>query len=90
MGNNWQNKIDLTVWIIGGNTTKLIRSSNAKSVFQNEIINPAEMITYQDEIGLMYVSDYMYAASPANWLTVGYNTDYNDYRNVISENWMYM
>lgn len=90
LGNNWQNKIDLTVWIIGGNTTKLIRSSNAKSVFQNEIINPAEMITYQDEIGLMYVSDYMYAASPANWLTVGYNTDYNDYRNVISENWMYM
>lgn len=40
-----------------------------------------------DEIGLMYPSDYGYAASPENWRTVLY--DYDNTTNT-NNNWMYM
>ena len=55
--------------------------------YTNEIVNPSSNITYNAKIGLMYVSDYGYAASPENWLTnlYSYNNDTN--RN---NNWMYM
>ena len=59
--------------------------------YQNEIVNPKENITYEAKIGLMYVSDYEFAASPSAWTLVGYSTDTEmDYRNAINYNWMYM
>ena len=38
-----------------------------QTAYQNEIVNPAESTTYDAKIGLMYVSDYGYAASPEAW-----------------------
>ena len=67
-----------------------IRDVSVKTAFTNEITSPAEATTYQDEIGLMYVSDYMYAVDPTGWTTVGYNNSVNDYRGIKGDNWVYM
>ena len=56
-------------WLVGGNTIDNIRSVPVKITFTNEIISPAEATTYSAKVGLMYVSDYGYSASPENWLT---------------------
>ena len=82
-----QNMIELTTWKVGGNNYSKIFSVYVKDTYQNEIINPSLSMTYTDEIGLMYVSDYGYAASPENWQTLmaEYNNDTN--RN---NNWLYM
>ncbi len=56
---------------------------------------------WQAKIGLMYVSDYMYSASPKYWTYPGFtdanNPDINgnyganyDYRAVVEENWLFM
>ena len=79
--------IATTVWNVGGNTDDNILYTSVKNAYQNEIINPIENITYSDEIGLMYVSDYGYAASPGNWTTR--LSDYDNDTNTAN-NWMYM
>ena len=59
-----------------------------KSAYQNEIVSPAANITYNAKVGLMYVSDYGYAASPINW-----NTNLSRYGStttVRDNNWMWM
>ena len=38
----------------------------------------------------MYVSDYMYAASPTYWTYKGEDTATTDYRAATTSNWMYM
>ena len=38
-------------------------------VYQNEIKNPEDVSTNTLQIGLMYVSDYGFAASPSAWTT---------------------
>ena len=42
---------------------------------------------YTTKIGLMYVSDYGYAASPENWTAI---LGYENYNADISQNWMHM
>ncbi len=87
IGTIWSNKIAMHTWKIGGNTETNIKNSIPATAYQNEIINPAESTTYDAKIGLMYVSDYGYAATKSVW-----NIALNSYNNisVISENWMYM
>ncbi len=88
----WQSKIANTTWQVGGNTLVNIRNVAVKEAYENEIVNPAEDITYQDEIGLMYVSDYMYAVDPSGWQNVGYDSSdtSNDYCGIKGNNWIYM
>ena len=62
----WQNKITNYTWIVGGNSSGNIMYT-VKSTYKYEIVSPAESTTYPAKIGLMYVSDYGYAASPENW-----------------------
>ena len=91
LGSEWQEKIVTTNWIVGGNTGENIAYQNAPTVYQNEIVNPAETTVYSAKIGLMYVSDYMYGASPTYWTYVGNgDSSSTDYRKAINENWMYM
>ena len=54
---------------------------------ENEMFNSNDSETYSAKIGLMYASDYAYAASPENWnLTLyEYDSDTN-----INNNWMFM
>ena len=97
IGADWAAKIAETTWKVGGNTWSNIGTQPAKTAYQNEIVNPVTTNTtdnatdYNAKVGLMYVSDYMYAAPQDKWTLVGNNSDASkDYRAAISVNWMYM
>ena len=86
IGSTWAKKIATTTWKVGGNTCPKIYQSVPSVTYTNEIISPAENTVYSAKIGLMYVSDYGFAASPSAWtLTI------HSYDNAIatSNNWMY-
>ena len=78
-------KIADTTWKVGGFNSS---EQPASIVYQNEInSSPSET----KKIGLMYASDYMYAAPQDKWTLVGYNSDASkDYRAATSVNWMYL
>ena len=97
IGADWAAKIAETTWKVGGNTWANIGTQPAKTAYQNEIVSPVttnsqdNKTEYSAKIGLMYVSDYMYAAPQDKWTLVGYNSDASkDYRAATSVNWMYM
>ena len=92
IGSQWANKIATTTWKVGGNTFDNIGSSVPSIAYQNEIVAPAENTTYDAKIGLMYVSDYGFAASPSAWTKTLYNYDGNDAKgtSIKTINWMYM
>ena len=92
IGSEWKDKIATTNWKVGGNTWANIATiTGAKNVYTNEITTPAENTTYSAKIGLMYVSDYMYSASPTYWNYAGYSSSASsDYRAATDDNWMYM
>ncbi|MBD9106805.1 hypothetical protein EGP99_03240, partial [bacterium] len=97
IGDDWANKIDTTTWKVGGNTWANIAGQPAKTAYQNEITNAVTTNTtdgateYSAKIGLVYASDYMYAAPQDKWTLVGKNSDASkDYRAATSVNWMYM
>ena len=86
-------KLEKTTWKVGGNTWANIGTQPAKTAYQNEINNPVttnttdNATTYSAKVGLMYVSDYGFAASPSAW-TANLNT-YNG-EAIKNVNWMYM
>ena len=93
IGTEWANKIAMTTWKVGGNTSTNIGAAVPATAYQNEIVNPVTINTtdnateYTAKIGLMYVSDYGFAAEPSAWtLTIG---SYNN-TTATSTNWMYM
>ena len=93
IGTEWANKIADTAWKVGGNTYANIYSKTPSVAYQNEIVSPVTTNTtdnateYTAKIGLMYVSDYGFAAGPSAWtLTMG---SYNN-TTATSTNWMYM
>ena len=92
IGSTWANKIATTTWKVGGNTFDNIDSSFPSIAYQNEIVNPSENTTYDAKIGLMYVSDYGFAASPSAWTTTLNSYDGNDAKgtSIKTINWMYM
>ena len=97
IGADWAAKIAETTWKVGGNTWANIGTQPAKTAYQNEIVSPVitnttdNATTYSAKVGLMYVSDYMYAAPQDKWTLVGQSTDAAaDYRVATSVNWMYM
>ena len=89
IGSTWANKIATTTWKVGGNTNILLLVPSV--AYKNEIVTPAENTTYDAKIGLMYASDYYYAASPRAWTLVGCDFDEGkDYRDASANNWIYM
>ena len=85
IGTKWSEKISTHTWKVGGNTWSNIGEQTAPNAYQNEINSPATNKTVNAKVGLMYVSDYGYAASSSSWSTELYS-----YNNVIANNWMYM
>ena len=89
IGSTWANKIATTTWKVGGNTSILL--SVPSVAYKNEIVTPAENTTYDTKIGLMYASDFYYAASPRAWTLVGCDFDEGkDYSDASANNWIYM
>ena len=93
IGADWAAKIAETTWKVGGNTWANIGEQPAKTAYQNEIVSPVttnstdNATTYSAKVGLMYASDYGFAASPSAW-TANLNT--YDGETIINVNWMYM
>ena len=93
IGADWAAKIDTTTWKVGGNTEANILLQPAKTAYQNEIVSPVttnsqdNKTEYSAKIGLMYASDYGFAAEPSAW-TANLNT-YNG-EAIKNVNWMYM
>ena len=84
LGNEWTSKIAVTTWKVGRDSTGNISENIPSISYQNEIATPVENITHDAKIGLMYVSDYGFAAAPSAWATT-----LRDYDKVIGTNWMF-
>ena len=87
IGTTWANKIATTTWKVGENTYANVRDVVPATTYQYEVGSNAPTTTYDAKIGLMYVSDYGFAASPDAWTLTMYN--YNN-STATSNNWMYM
>ncbi len=86
LSSTWQNKIATTNWKVGG----MIYSNGIrtpKAAYNYEVGSSSSSTTYSAKIGLMYVSDYGYAASNSNW-TTGLSS--YDSTTVRDNNWMYL
>ena len=87
IGSTWSSKIANHTWQVGGASFDNVFNSPVKTAHTYEVGASAANTTYQAKIGLMYVSDYGYASSPANWSTNmgSLNTATNR-----DNNWMFM
>ncbi len=89
LAEEWQEKIAITEWKVGGFGDDNISFSE---LFDYEINNPNNNTgetTYNAKIGLMYISDYVYASPVEDW-----NVTVNDYayaeESDPNDNWLYM
>ena len=86
VGTTWSNMIEDTTWKVSGIAT----DSTPSAIYTEEITNATKTYGPSDgtsKIGLMYASDYAFAAAPSAWTKdlVYYNSSA-----VTSANWMYM
>ena len=78
---DWQNKIATHAYKVGGMSYS--RTNTAKQYYNTEVGSSSSSTTDSMKIGLMYVSDYGFAASPDYWTTELYN-----YEPSKSSNWL--
>ncbi len=75
-------KIAITTWKVGGgNITDVVPAA----VYKNEVGSSASSTTVNKKIGLMYVSDYGFAASQEAW-----TTKLSSYKSNTSKNWLFL
>ena len=82
----WQNMIADTIWYVGGMAYANGRDTNAKTAYNYEAGTNKDATTVTSKIGLMYVSDYYYGATPNYWTLPGNNSSKNDYRKAVNDN----
>ena len=93
IGADWAAKIAETTWKVGGNTGANIGNQPAKTAYQNEIVSPVttnttdNATTFSAKVGLMYASDYGFAAAPSAWTA---NLSSYNGEAIKNVNWMYM
>ena len=86
----WKTMIADTTWYVGGMTYNNGVETNAKTAYNYEVgANKDASTTVTSKIGLMYVSDYYYAASEDYWTLPGWSSSGNDYRKATNDNWLY-
>lgn len=87
LGEPWTNRIATTEWKIAGTHIYDVPSKT----YQNEIANQDQVAdgnkVYNAKIGLMYISDYGFAASLDNWSTNLMEYDNDTTRN---NNWLFL
>ena len=85
-------KIATTTWKVGGGAYANISQSVPKTAYQYEVGSSASTTTVDKKIGLMYVTDYYYSASPSAWTLVGFNGSgaTKDYSAAKTINWLYL
>ena len=77
-------KIATTTWKVGGGSTTYLYDV-PKTAYQYEVGSSASTTTYDAKIGLMYVSDYGFAADQSGW-----TTKLSSYNSNSSKNWLYL
>ena len=78
----WQNLIAETTWQVGGMAWS--ETNTAKQYYDVEVGTGQSGYEETMKIGLMYVSDYGYGASPEKWTTALYEENYG------TDNWLYL
>ena len=78
----WQNLISESTWQVGGMV--LSYTNTAKQYYDVEVGTGQSGYVETMKIGLMYVSDYGYGASPEKWTTALYEDNYG------TDNWLYL
>ena len=81
LGSEWQNLIAETRWQVGGMGFSEINT--AKQYYDIEVGTGQSGYEETMKIGLMYVSDYGYGASPEKWTTALSEANYG------TDNWLY-
>ena len=77
-------KIATTTWKVGGGSDTYLYDV-PKKAYQYEVGVNASATTYDAKIGLMYVSDYGFAADQSAW-----TTKLDSYHSNSSNNWLYL
>lgn len=88
----WSDLIEDTIWKVSGHP---VNTETPSEMYTAEITNATKTYGPSDgtsKIGLMYVSDYGFAASPSAWTTTLNNYFDNDANgtSIKTINWMYM
>ena len=87
LGSEWSNKISEVNWYTGGVSYDIVYQGVVNSIYSYELGANKVDEAFNSKIGLMYVSEYGYAASPENWNTTMQNMNNDNNRN---NNWLYM
>ena len=82
LGNEWQNLISESTWQVGGMVWSA--ANTAKQYYDIEVGTGQSGYVETMKIGLMYVSDYGYGASPEKWTTALSEENYG------TDNWLYL
>ena len=77
-------KIATTTWKVGGGSSTYLYDVPT-TAYQYEVGSSASTTTYEAKIGLMYASDYGFAASSSAW-----TTQLSSYSSNTSKNWLYL
>ena len=85
---SWSSTIVTHDYEVGG-ISALNAKSNAQIAYNHEVGANQTGYVESMKIGLMYVSDYYYGASPTYWIYPGYSSSGADYRVAIGSNWLY-
>ena len=83
LSSTWQNKIATHTWKVGGMAGST--TNTAKQYYDVEVGSSSSSTTDRMKIGLMYVSDYGFAASNGYWTTA-----LDSYSSATSSNWLYL
>lgn len=83
IGIMWANKIVVNTWKVGNVISVEVESGIPSVVYNKEINNINDTTTYDAKIGLHYLSDYGFAASPSAW-----NTILSSYGSYSTSNWL--
>ena len=83
LGSGWQNLITESTWQVGG---MAVNRNTAKQYYDVEVGTGQSGYEETMKIGLMYVSDYGYGASPEKWTTALSSTS----SNYGIDNWLYL
>ncbi len=82
----WSNLIEAnTTWYLGGASTKQATPKQFYGYERGTTVYNSNPVSDIGAIGLMYPSDYGYAASPDYWATT-----LNSYNSATSANWLYL
>ena len=84
LSSTWQSKIASHTWKVGG-MSYTYGFSTPQTAYNYEVGSSSNSTTDNMKIGLMYVSDYGFAASNNYW-----TTNLSSYNYVTSSNWLYL